>query len=817
MKPTTLCVRTVLVVLCAFVASPSSPAKQSRATKQDTVTQSGLRSGVKLGDVVVYGSRRNFGAHDSQMSAITIDKKQIFSVPTYFGEPDVMKALQKLPGVQTSNDGTAGIFVRGGNYDQNLITLDGSTLYNAEHLKGFVSAINPDIVRSVNFYRGAFPARYGSRLSSIVDIGLQAGDFYKYHGQLSLGALASRLQVSGPIWKGRTSFNISGRVSYFDMIAYPLLRTFYDNKNSANAYSEMNYFDITAKLVHKLNERSRLSAVFYYGKDHVTTQPSTSQKTSSTLKGNSVDDKYKFKSVNGKNSLSENKWGNLVSSIYFTSQLSGSLWTNINLSYSQFRYKLSLSGESYTRNDNLYRLIYLNSEKFTSVYHSDIGDVALTMDAKYTHFSKHEIRFGLKGGVQRFNPTTDAQKNAYTKRIDGDMPWVSPEDEQKHPGEKYYWYDEKSVAVDTVLGKKTNVSNIALYAEDDYSIGKHFKANYGLRLSIYGTDGKTYASLEPRLAMRWLFAGSMSVKMSYSRMSQAVRMLNSNNLVMPSDIWVPITDRVPLMHSNLYAVGYNYDITQGVSLSVEGYYKTMDNVLEYQPGASYMKGTGDWQDITSLGKGRAYGVELYLEKRTGNTTGWVSYTWSKSLRTMDRPGSEINAGLEYYAANDRRNNFNATVTHRFGLSKQCNLDLSLSWSYITGRRGNVPTVNIYGGISEEYDPRGNFLAGSITEAEMRSWQIDDPYTAEQFDRFIQFYTYKGFNNYKLPSQHHLDVGVNLSLKHTLGESVFGISVYNIYNRMNVSNVYIGYHNNLTVLKGVCLFPIMPSVSYTHKF
>ena len=810
-------VRTVLIALSAFMTSSYSYAKQNNAAGQDSVPQSSLRSGVKLGDVVVYGSRRNFGVHDSQMSAISIDKKQIFSVPTYFGEPDVMKALQKLPGVQTSNDGTAGIFVRGGNYDQNLITLDGSTLYNAEHLKGFVSAINPDVVRSVNFYRGAFPARYGSRLSSVVDIGVQAGDFYKYHGQLSLGVLSSRLQVSGPIWKGRTSFNVAGRISYFDMIAYPTLRKYYDNKDALNAYSEMNYFDITAKIVHKLNDRSRLSAVFYYGKDYVNTKPSESHKSFSNLNNESLGEPYRYKSNSTRSSSTDNKWGNLLSSIYFTSQLSRSLWANVNLSYSQFRYKLSLAGESYTRNDNMYRLIYMNTEKFASVYHSDIGDMALTIDAKYTHFPKHEIRFGLKGGVQRFDPTTDAQRDAYTKRIDGIEPWVSPEAEAASPGIKFYWYDEKTVAVDTVLGKKTDVGNIALYAEDDYSIGRHFKANYGLRLSVYGTDGKTYASLEPRLAMRWLFAGNMSVKMSYSRMSQAVRMLNSSNLVMPSDIWVPITDRVPLMHSNLYAVGYNYDIAHGISLSVEGYYKTIDNVLEYQQGASYMKGSGDWQDITSLGKGRAYGVELYLEKRVGNTTGWVSYTWSKSLRTMDRHGNEINAGREYYAANDRRNNFNATVTHRFRLSKQCNLDLSMSWSYITGRRGNVPTADVYGGMSQEFDPRGNFLAGSISEADMRSWHTDNPYAADYFDRFTQFYTYKGFNNYKLPPQHHLDLGVSLSVKHSLGESVLGISVYNIYNRMNVSSVYVGYDANKTVLKGVCLFPIMPSVSYTHKF
>lgn len=808
-----LFLRTAIFVLC--VSTPPIYAKNNEP--QDSTYKQSISNGVKLNDVVVYGARQNFGTQDSQMSAIAIDKKQIFSVPAYFGEPDVMKAIQKLPGVQTSNDGSSAIFVRGGNYDQNLITLDGSTLYNTEHLKGFVSAINPDIVQNINFYRGAFPARYGSRLSSIVDIGVQSGDFHHYYGLLSLGALSSRFQASGPIWKGRTSFNIAGRISYFDMIAYPTLRKYYDNKDAMQAYSDMNYFDINAKIVHKFNNRSRISAVFYYGKDYVNTQPSSSEKFYSNIDNSEISDKYKYKSTSTRNSSTANNWGNILSSLYFTSQLNNDIWANFNLSYSQYKYKLTLTGESSNRNDNPYRLIYLNNETFNTVYHSDIGDIALNIDTKYTRFSNHILRVGFKGGIQKFNPTTEVKKNTYTKRIDGIRPWVSPQEEQRNPNIKYYWYDEKTVSTDTILGNKSNVTHFAIYAEDDFTINKYLKTNYGLRMSLYGADGKVYASLEPRIALRWLFRRNMALKLSYSRMSQSVRLLSSNNLVMPSDIWVPITDRVPLMHSNIAAIGYNYDIAQGINLSFEGYYKTMDNVLEYRPGTSYTKGSGDWQDMTVLGKGRAYGIELYLEKRTGNTTGWISYTWSKSLRTMDRPGYEINSGKEYYASNDRRNNFNATIAHRFKLSKSCNLDLSASWSYITGRRGIIPTVDVYGGIAKEFDPQGNILSGEVSESDLNSWHTDFPDDTEHYYRFIHFYTYKGFNNYKLPSQHHLDLGINLSIKHILGESIIGISVYNVYNRMNISNVYIGYHENRTVLKGVCLFPIMPSISYTHKF
>ena len=797
--------RAATLVLCAFpaIANAANPP----STAQDSTSKSSMLNGIKIDDIVVYGSQKKFGAKDSQMSAIAINKEQIKVVPTYFGEIDVMKTLQKLPGVQTSSEGTAGIFVRGGNYDQNLISLDGSTLYNAEHLKGFVSAINADIVQNINFYRGAFPARYGSRLSSIVDIGVQAGDFHKYHGELSLGALSSRINVSGPIWKGHTSFNVAARVSYFDMVAYPTLRKYYDNKEAMKDYSDMNFYDITAKLVHKFSNRSKLSGLFYFGKDYVNTEPSYGRKFFSNIENDKIEEKYKYQSESTRSSTTKNSWGNMLSSIYFTSQINDKLWTNVNASYSRFKYQLALSGDSKTDISDGRVQTYFTTEEFNTKYHSGIEDLAITIDNKYTPSEKHSIRFGVKGGMQRFDPTVDVEKHAFVRVI-------KHKDEETH----LYEYDSLKVDTDTILGKKSNVYHFSAYAEDDYSITNSIKANYGLRFSLYSSDGKTYSAIEPRFSLRWLFNSKMSIKASYSLMSQAVRLQTSNNLVMPSDIWVPITERVPLMRSHIAALGFNYDIAYGITASVEGYYKKLSNILEYRPGTSYTStGISDWQDMTVLGKGRAYGIELYLSKNVGNTTGWISYTWSKSLRTMDRPGYEINAGHEYYASNDRRNNFSSTIAQHIRVSKSCSFDLSASWSYITGRRGIVPTIDLFGGMSYEYDPRGNFSSSGPVGILPGTQITQYPEQTTHLDRFVQFYTYRGFNNYKLPSQHHLDIGVNFSVKHNLGESIIGISVYNIYNRMNISNVYISYHNDSTVLKGVCLFPIMPSINYTHKF
>ena len=801
-----------LSILSVIPAIASTPDKE---TAPDSTSM--LGKGVNLSDVVVYGSKDAFGVQESQMSAISVGKQQILAVPVFLGEPDVMKTLQKLPGVQSTNDGTAGILVRGGNYDQNLITLDGSTLYNGEHLKGFVSAINPDVVGNINFYRGAFPARYGSRLSSVIDIGVKTGDFNRYHGNISLGVLASRIQIDGPLWKGHTSFNVAARVSYFDMLAYRVLKKYYDKPESMQPYSDMDFYDINAKIVHRFSPASRLSAVFYYGKDWNGIAPTSSRIFNTTFNIEGIADKNKIEHDNRRESSSDNNWGNIVSSIYWTYQPTDAWWMNLNLSYS--RYKYLFTQDSYTKSTvrNYVRYEYFFEEKSKITYHSEIDDIALTFDSKFTRYDNHLLRFGGKVSLQSLNPTQDVVKHSYAKAISYQFrsySLIPVEDEIIYPG---YW-DEKTVDMDMVIGKRTDIYQASLYAEDDYTITPWLKANIGLRLSLYSTTGKSYFSAEPRVSLRWLFRDNMALKLSYSRMSQAVRLLQSSNLVMPSDTWVPITDRVPLMHSDLAALGYNYEIMRGFNLSVEGYYKTISNVLEYRMGSTYTSGSGDWQDMTAMGDGRSYGAEFLLEKKHSKTTGWISYTWSKSLRTFDRPGDRINDGKEFYAGNDHRNNVNVVIMQHVPLSKVCYFDFSASWSYITGRRGNVPNVNMYGGMFEEYDPRGNWWEPADPyKPETLSGYAHNPMGGQYLGKYAQMYTFKGINQYKLPDMHHLDLGISFGVKHEYGESILGISVYNVYNHMNVSSAYIGYDKNQTVLKGVCIFPIMPSVSYTHKF
>ena len=669
--------------------------------------------------------------------------------------------------------------MRGGNYDQNLITLDGSTLYNGEHLKGFVSAINAEMVDNVVLYKGAFPARYGSRLSSVIDIGVREGDFESYHGSASIGMLSSKVQAEGPIWKGHTSFNVAARASYFGAIVQPLLKSVYDNKKAMEPYAKMNFYDVNAKLVHRFSESDRLSAVFYWGKDVSNSSPTDSETNFGSKSGETRTKKNETK----------NNWDNLVSSLYWTHTAGDRFLMNVNASFSLYDYRLSQNVSGYYESRKMGQLQRKTEEVSETRYDSKVKDASITADFRFRPVAAHDLRWGAKGSLQQLSPII----HAYSYNYD------------------YTPTKETRMETDRTIGKRQNLLTASVYAEDDWTVASWLMANVGLRYSLFSVENKTYGSLEPRASVRFLLTPAMALKLSYARMAQGVHLLSSSNIVMPSDIWVPVTEKIPLMRSNQYAGGVNYEIMKGLEVSVEGYYKTMDNVLEYNNGASWLNCTGDWQSLVSLGKGRSYGVELMAQRSVGNTTGWVSYTWAKSLRTFDRPGQELNGGREFLAGNDKRHNFNIVVVQRLGQHWK----LSASWTYQSGRRGILANTSMYGGVLQEWDPSIRPESSTLKEQEYMQNRDDAAHWAEMPGMFV---TYRERNNYKLPDVHHLDVGITYSVNHRgFGASEVNLSFYNLYNQQNINSVYIGTNDKKYVLKGICMFPFMPSLTYTLKF
>lgn len=613
----------------------------------------------------------------------------------------------------------------------------------------------------------------------MIDIGVREGDFESYHGSASIGMLSSKVQAEGPIWKGYTSFNVAARASYFGAIVQPLLKSVYDNKKAMEPYAKMNFYDVNAKLVHRFSESDRLSAVFYWGKDVSNSSPTDSETNFGSKSGETRTKKNETK----------NNWGNLVSSLYWTHTAGDRFLMNVNASFSLYDYRLSQNVSGYYESRKMEQLQRLTEEVSETRYDSKVKDASITADFRFRPVAAHDLRWGVKGSLQQLSPII----HAYSYNYD------------------YTPTKETRMETDRTIGKRQNLLTASVYAEDDWTVAPWLVANVGLRYSLFSVENKAYGSLEPRASVRFLLTPAMALKLSYARMAQGVHLLSSSNIVMPSDIWVPVTEKIPLMRSNQYAGGVNYEIMKGLEVSVEGYYKTMDNVLEYNNGASWLNCTGDWQSLVSLGKGRSYGVELMAQRSVGNTTGWVSYTWAKSLRTFDRPGQELNGGREFLAGNDKRHNFNIVVVQRLGQHWK----LSASWTYQSGRRGILANTSMYGGVLQEWDPSFRPESSTLKEQEY----MQNPNEAEHWAEMPgMFTTYRERNNYKLPDVHHLDVGITYSVNHRrFGASEVNLSFYNLYNQQNINSVYIGTNNKKYVLKGICMFPFMPSLTYTLKF
>ncbi len=706
---------------------------------RDTVLHVALKPSAEfLQGASVTASRSEIGVRGTQMSAIEIPVHQIKHVPALAGEVDVIKAIQLLPGVQSGTEGSAGLYVRGGGPDENLLLLDGVPIYNVNHMMGFFSVFNADAIKNVTLYKGSFPARFGSRISSILDVRMKDGNDREYHGSASLGLLSAKFQVEGPIIKGKTTFNVSARRTYYDILSQPLIayyqRHWGDGERGTGGYY---FYDVNAKLTHTFSNRDKLYVSYYMGDDRVYARIKTS------------DELYSNQLKLGWN------WGNIVASARWNHVFNPRLFVNATLNYTQYRHSLDVSGkESYAGGTDGFAM--------SVAYHSLINDISAAADFEYNPSPAHDIRFGATYIRHTFKPSITTVRAA----VD------SPADQPS--------------AIDTTFGDKNLFTGeAAAYFEDNWSVTDWLKINLGLRYAMYDTDGRFYHSLEPRVSLRALITGDLSLKASWSRMSQSVHMLSNSNISLPTDLWVPVTSRIRPMRSNQAAAGVFYSLGP-VDFSLEGYYKTMDNVLEYREGASFFGSSSGWEDKVAMGRGWAYGVEFLVQKKTGKLTGWVGYTWSKTMRQFDREGHVINNGIPFPAKYDRRHDL--SVTAAYEVTRK--IDLAATFIFGTGICGSLATQTI-----------------SVIPA----------YSAVSQNPFLTTVTVdylEGRNNYRMPSYQRLDLGVNFKRTFRNGHHrTIGLSVYNVYNRNNPFLVYRSGNQ----LKQLSIFPLMPSLAYTYEF
>lgn len=708
--------------------------------KKDTVIQIHLNPlSNELDEVVIRSSRSNL--ENVRLGAVSIPVAQLTGMPSLLGEVDVMKSMQMLPGVQSTDEGKSDFSVRGGGPDQNLIMLDGIPVYNTNHVFGFLSIFNSDAIKSVNLYKAGFPARFGGRLSSVVDIRTNDGNMEKLHGSASVGILSMKASLEGPIVKDKTTFNFSYRRTYIDLFMGTILDHLRELDEDISEDDDYNFYfyDINAKLHHKFSDKSSAFFMFYNGRDKLTTQFDTNEYQGGYYKVLSNQDW---------------KWGSTLAAAKWNYIFSGNLFLNTTLSYNRYMYDTDFT-KNYTeeyQESNYRSFINMN-------YNSGITDYSINADLDFIPSPKHYIRVGGAYTFHNFNPKI-----------------VSKQGEPGQPTKTNF-----------NNGNQVKAHEAALYAEDEWSISPRFKVNPGIRLSMFNVQGKTYASIDPRFSMSYLFTDKLSIKAGYANMKQYIHLLSSNSLFLQTDLWVPVTKNVRPMSSNQYSAGVFYSLPYGLEFSVEGYYKDMNRIIEYQDGASFLTSATGWENKVEAGKGRSYGVEFFLQKTTGKTTGWLGYTLAKTERKFEL----INFGEWFPAKYDRRHTLNLTLIQKLGQ----HFEVSGNWVYNTGNVVTVPLVRI-NSASYPNSPHG----GSILE---------------QFPHR---------NNYRMEGYHRMDLGLTYyTSRKSSRYGMINLSVYNVYNRRNgflvVPDIEEDNYGNPTnrILRKITIFPIIPSISFSYKF
>ncbi len=714
---------------------------------RDTTVHVRLVPGASLEEARVTAPQES-GISSTRMGAIEVPVIAVKSVPALFGEADILKTIQLLPGVQGGTEGFSGLYVRGGGPDENLLLLDGIPLYHAEHMLGIFSVFQPEAVKKVTLYKSSFPARYGGRISSIVDVRTNDGNLYETHGSVGVSMMGEKLHIEGPIRKGKTSYSVSARGMHTILLTPVIKLTGFDG----------NYFfyDLDAKFTHRFSDRDRLYFNVYHGMDNFYYR--NSDEAADARTGQPVSDKQKLGM----------RWGNTVAALRWNHVVTPHLFANTTVAFNRYHMRL----ESDMNTLDVSPDGDMEDNRFLFDYRSGMQDWVAKADFDYTPSSSHRVKFGAEYTFHTFIPET---MTGYVRQ-----------------------YMDGTPQVDTTLNMRSNSlqrgHEASLYAEDDIRIGRHLSLNPGLRATLFNTQGKTYWSIEPRLSAKVNFTEGWCAKASYSRMAQYVHLLSSSQITLPVDLWVPVTRNIRPETSDQFSLGVYFDGLPGWSFSVEGYCKAVRNVMEYKDGVAFLFDSTGWENKVEVGSGRAMGVELFIEKTAGKTTGWLGYTLAKS----DRLFPSINHGRRFPYRYDRRHNVNLVVNHRFNEK----FDISLTW---------------------------NYASGGVTTLPERRIVMSSPTGELSYADFVS-----SRNNYRLPSSHTLNLGFNFHRKHTRGEGIWNLSIYNAYNHMNPTLVQkesiderVGrYKPDGAVewqqiqevrIKKITLLPIFPSIGYTRTF
>jgi hypothetical protein len=710
-----------------------------------------------LREVEIVAERYERIEERAQMSRIDVPIEQIKNVPALLGEKDVLKALQLLPGVSGGGEGQSGIYVRGGGPDQNLILLDGVPVYNASHLFGFFSVFNTDAIKDVSLIKGGFPARYGGRLSSVIEINMKEGNDQEFHGEGSIGIIASKLTLEGPIVKGKSSFIVSGRRTYIDLLARPLIKSALSSEGADGVFG---YFfdDVNAKVNYKLSDKDHVYLSYYGGRDKFYTRISEDDDFQDGVT------RSEYRSTNAAGF----GWGNRTAALRWNHVFSPKLFSNTTLTYSRYRFNTGIDFVNEESENG--QLQYIQDFKLD--YLSGINDWAGRIDFEYSPNPSHYVRFGASSIFHTFKPGKFTSR-IYTAEVGQDT----------------------SELKTNFIEKDIPATELAMYVEDDWKITDRFRINAGLHFTGFLLNDDNYWSLQPRLNARYLFDKGWSAKASFSTMQQFIHLLTNESIGLPTDLWLPATERIKPQEAWQVAVGGAKTFGKDYEVSIEAFYKEMDNVIAFKEGASAFQ-FQNWEDRVAQGQGEAYGAEFFIQKKRGRFSGWVGYTLSWANRQFD----EINFGRVFPYKYDRRHDFEITGSYK--ITKR--FTVGATWVYATGNTLTFPNASYLGPPAYSFEDNGSGFGNFLQSSQ---------HTPER-------------NNFRFPPTHRLDVGFDFHKKKKRYERTWSFGAYNAYSRRNPFFLFSdtetevlpsGQVRTKTVLKKQALFPIIPYINWSFKF
>lgn len=682
----------------------------------------------QLDEVVVKGTKGQT-VRTALTGVTTLDSEGIKNIPTVLGERDLLKVLLTIPGVKTAGEGSAGFNVRGGKEDQNLFLLDNATLYNPSHFLGFFTAVNPYTVKQVDIYKGGIPADFGGRLSSVFDITSKNGDNNKFTGEGGIGPVTSNLVLSTPVVKGKSSLLIGGRATYSQWILKSL-----DEKQLKN--SEASFYDIFAKYNHTINKNNSVETTLYYSKDAYSI---------------SSDSLFKYS-----NRLASVKWKHT-----FNEKNKG----EFNVTNSEYKFDIDYHSKTPSAFDFGYK----------------IDETQVLFKLNYLPNDKHKITYGISSKLYNISPGTLKPK------------------------------DPSSLLIPLTVADERALES-AVFISDSYKITKKLLFDFGFRYSLYASLGKsiqkiyqpglplneatvidekefgknevinTSAGFEPRLAVRYLFDTKFSIKAGYDKTYQYIHLLSNNTTQSPTATWKLSDLNIKPQSGEQFSLGFYKNIDyQDLELSVEGYYKKSNNILDYKVGSNLLLNKNLETEVLQ-GIGKSYGVEFLLKKSEGRLNGWIGYTYSKALIKLQSQFKEetVNNG-EFFPTNfDKPHDVSIVLNYKF--TKR--YSFSTNFIYQTGRPITYP-IGQY-----------NFQNANYT-------------------------LYSDTNKFRIPDYYRLDIGLNIEGNHKikkLAHSFWNISVYNVLGRNNPYSIFFITKDGQVKAYKTSIFAIpVPTITYNFKF